>query len=204
MVEEALRANLTLEAERLAERGSAAQVREAVGRWLPRVEAASRYSKLDGVQNIGDLVNPAFAALNQLTGTNDFPTNVDFTLPQAHDTHVRVTQPILAEGLRANLSAARAQHDAQRSRLAATARQIAASAQIAYLQAASARRVVEVNEAALALVTENERVASRLLDAGSATPEAVLRARADRADVEQQLAEARERYEAADGSSTAS
>ena len=197
LVEEALRANLVLEVERLSERGSAARVREAAGLWLPRIEAESRYSKLDGVQNIGDLVNPAFAALNRLTGTTSFPTNVDFTFPQAHDTHLRVTQPLLAEGLRANLSAARAQHDAQRSRLAATARQIAAAAQLAYLQEASARRVVEVNEAALVLVSENERVASRRLDAGSATPEAVLRTRADRADVEQQLAEARERHEAA-------
>jgi outer membrane protein TolC len=40
-------------------------------------------------------------------------------------------------------------------------------------------------------------VAQRLLDAGKATPEAVLRARADRADVEQQLAESKEREAAA-------
>src|SRR5439155_2557652 len=49
----------------------------------------------------------------------------------------------------------------------------------------------------LVLVLENERVAERLLGAGSATPEAVSRARADRADVGQQLAEGRERLLAA-------
>lgn len=197
LVQEALRANLVVEEARLAERRSAAEVREAVGRWLPRVALESRVSDVDGVQDLGDLINPAYATLNDLTGTGAFPTDLSLTLPQSHETYVRVTQPLLAEGLRAGVSVARARHDAQREVLATTARRIAAAVQIAYLEAASARRVVEVNEAALALVRENERVAQRRLDAGSATPEAVLRARADRAEVEQQLAEAEQRHAAA-------
>lgn len=197
LVEEALRANLTVEEARLAERRSAAEAREAIGRWLPRVTLESRVSEVDGVQDLGDLINPAYAALNDLTGSSAFPTDLSLALPRQHDTHVRVTQPLLAEGLRAGVSAARARHDAQRESLGAVARGIAAAVQVAYLETASALRVVEVHEAALALVRENERVAQRLLDAGSATPEAVLRARADRADVEQELAEARRRHAAA-------
>src|SRR3989442_9314769 len=81
--------------------------------------------------------------------------------------------------------------------LAAAARQLAADVQVAYLQEASARRAVEIYEATLLLVQENERVAERLLGAGSATPEAVVRPRAERAHVEQQLAEARGRQLAA-------
>src|SRR3989442_9961892 len=77
--------------------------------------------------------------------------------------------------------------------LAAAARQLAADVQVAYLEEASARRAVEIYEATLLLVQENERVAERLLGAGSATPEAVFRARAERADLGQQLAQARER-----------
>jgi outer membrane protein TolC len=46
-------------------------------------------------------------------------------------------------------------------------------------------------------VRENERVAERLLAAGRASPEAVVRARAERAEVEQELAEAREQQVAA-------
>src|SRR5262245_20117746 len=76
--------------------------------------------------------------------------------------------------------------------LRSAARRLAADVQTAYLQAASALRVVGIYESALVLLRENERVSQRLLEAGRATPEAVYRARSERADVEQSLADARE------------
>jgi len=197
LVAEALHTNLGLEGERLAERRAAAEVREARGLFLPSLGLQSRYSRLGGVPNIGDLINPAYATLNQLTGTNRFPTNINFTLPQRHDSRLELVQPLFNAGIFANYAVARARADGQRMQLAAAARQLAADVQVAYLQDASARRAVEIYEATLVLVQENERVAERLLGAGSATPEAVYRARAERADVEQQLAEARERQLAA-------
>src|SRR6266567_2941309 len=191
LVTEALRTNLGLEGERLAERRVAAEVREARGLFFPSLGLQSRYSRLGGVPNIGDLINPAYATLNQLTGTNRFPTNINFTLPQRHESRLELAQPLFNAGILANYAVARARADGQRMQLAAAARQLAADVQVAYLQEATARRAVEIYEATLLLVQENERVAERLLGAGSATPEAVFRARAERADVEQQLAEAR-------------
>jgi len=183
LVAEALRTNLGLEGERLAERRVAAEVREARGLFFPSLGLQSRYSRLGGVPNIGDLINPAYATLNQLTGTNRFPTNINFTLPQRHESRLELVQPIFNAGILANYSVARARAAGQGMQLAAAARQLVADVQVAYLQEASAQ--------------ENERVAERLLGVGSATPEAVYRARAERADVEQQLAEARERLLAA-------
>jgi outer membrane protein TolC len=57
--------------------------------------------------------------------------------------------------------------------------------------------VVELYGATLPLVAENLRVNERLVANGRATPDAALRARAERADVEQQLAAAEERAAAA-------
>jgi outer membrane protein len=193
----ALRDNLGIGAERLAERHAAADVRDARGLFLPSLTLEARYSRLEGVPNLGDLLNPAYTALNQLTGTTRFPTDLDITLPPRHESHALLTQAVFNEGIRANYAAARARHDAQRMELAAAARQLAAEVQVAYLRHASARRVVEIYDASLALVQENERVAQRLLDAGRATPEAVYRARAERSAVEQQRAEAAEREIAA-------
>jgi outer membrane protein TolC len=152
---------------------------------------------LDGVPNIGDFVNPAYAALNGLLGQNRFPTNLDITLPKRHDSHVELRQPLFNAGIIANYSAARGRADGQRFALFAAARRLAADVQTAYLSEASARRSVEIYVASLALVQENERVAERLVAAGRATPEAVFRARADRSEIEQQLAEARQRDAAA-------
>src|SRR3989454_8120795 len=194
---EARRTNLGLGGERLAGAGRPAEVRRARGLFFPSLGLQSRYSRLGGVPNIGDLINPAYATLNQLTGASRFPTNINFTLPQRHESRLELVQPIFNAGILANYSVARARADGQRMQLAAAARQLAADVQVAYLQDASARRAVEIYEATLVLVQENERVAERLLGAGSATPEAVYRARAERADVEQQLAEARERQLAA-------
>ena len=80
LVAEAMRSNLGLEGERLAERRSAADVHEARGLFFPSLTVAARYSRLDGVPNIGDFVNPAYAALNGILGQSRFPTNLDITL----------------------------------------------------------------------------------------------------------------------------
>ncbi|MGE5800861.1 MAG: TolC family protein [Gemmatimonadota bacterium] len=197
LVAEALRANLGLKTERLAERQSAAAVREARGLFLPSLTLATRYSRLDGVPNLGDFVNPAYSALNQIIGQNRFPTNLDITLPQRHDSHLELRQPLFNASIFANYSAAKGRHDGQRYALGAAARRLAADVQIAYLNEASARRAVEIYAASLALVRENERVAERLAAAGKATPEAIYRARADRSDIEQKFAEARQRDAAA-------
>jgi outer membrane protein len=197
IVAEALHANLGLEQERLAERGAAAEVRAARAFLLPSLTLEARYSHLENVANLGDLINPAYVTLNQLTGTNTFPTNIDLTFPRSYESHLRLVQPLFNETARAGLAVANAKHDGQNMQLAAAARRLAAEAQTAYLEQASARRVTEIYDATLATVRENERVAERLFDAGRATPEAVQRARAERAEVEQSLAEAGERRLAA-------
>jgi len=197
LVAEALRTNLGIEQERQEDRRAVANVHEARGLFLPSVTLNSRYSHLDDVLNLGDFVNPAYAALNRITGTTQFPTDIDVTQPRAHDTSVRLLQPVFNEEIRGNYALARSRRDAQRMELGSAARRLAADVQTAYLQAASARRAAEIYEASLDLVHENERVSERLLEAGRATPDVVYRARAERAKVEQELAEARDKQTAA-------
>jgi outer membrane protein len=197
VVVEALRNNLGIAQENLAVARAEAGVREARGRFLPSLTLDSRYSGESGTLNLGDFVNPAYRALNQVTGTNDFPTNIDVTLPFRHESRLRLLQPVFDASLLAGHSFARHSRDGQQFQRSAAARRLAAEAQTAYLDLASARSGRRTWEATLTLVTEGERVAQRLVDAGRATPDAVLRARADRNDIEQRLAEARETEDAA-------
>jgi len=191
IVAEALQQNLAIAQENLAVDRAEAGVREARGQFLPSLTLDSRYSEQNGALNLGDFVNPAYRALNQLTGTNEFPTDLDVTLPFRHESRLRLLQPVFDPSVLAGHSLARHTRDGQQFQRAAAARRVAALAQTAYLDLASARSGRLTWEATLALVTESERVAQRLVDAGRATPDAVLRARADRSDVEQRLAEAR-------------
>src|SRR2546428_13213888 len=80
LVTEALRTNLGLEGERLAERRVAAEVREARGLFFPSLGLQSRYSRLGGLPNISDLINPAYSDPNQLPSPNRLPTHTHFTL----------------------------------------------------------------------------------------------------------------------------
>lgn len=197
IVAEALRNNLGIAQERLATERAAAVVREARGRFLPSLSLDSRYSEQSGTLNLGDVANPAYAALNDVIGENRFPTDLDLTLPQAHESRLRLTQPLFNASINAGFALSRHTRDAQRFQQGATARRLAAQAQTAYLNVATARTARRTWEATLELVTENERVAGRLVEAGRATPDAVFRARADRSDVEQRLLEARDDEDAA-------
>lgn len=197
LVREAIRNNRGITQERLADRRSEAAVRQARGLFLPSLGVDARYSRFDGVINIGDFVNPAYAALNDLIGEDRFPTDIDAPQPFRQQTALRLTQPLFNGGIRANYAAARGLRGLQGAQLRAATRQLSADVQLAYIGYASAERLTEVYRGTLDVVRENERVSDRLLAAGRVTAEAVLRARAERSDVEQQLADVERRRDSA-------
>lgn len=197
IVAEALENNLGLAQENLAVERAEAGVREARGRFFPVLSLDSRYSEQSGTLNLGDLVNPAYAALNQVTGTNRYPTDLDITFPMRHESRLRLVQPLFDASILAGHALARHARDGQQLERGAAARRLAAEAQSAFLEVGAARSSRRTWEATLALVTESERVAQRLVDAGHATPDQVLRARADLSDVEQRLDESRQMEDAA-------
>ena len=196
-VRQALRANLSLAQAQLDEDQADAAVREARAFRLPSLAFSSRRTRTDGGLDLGTLVNPAYRALNQLTGTSAFPTNVGLTLPFAQETRVRLAQPIFQPAIGAGVRAASAERDAQSAEVRAAARRLAAEVQTSYWAIASATRVAELFRATLPLMDENVRVNERLLANGTVTPEAVLRSRAERSEVVQQLADAEQRESAA-------
>ena len=93
-VRQAIEGNLGLRQERLAADRADAEVREARGLFLPSVAFDARYSEMSGGLNIGDFINPAYGALNEITGSNRFPTDVDARLPLAQETRIRIAQPL--------------------------------------------------------------------------------------------------------------
>lgn len=186
LVAEGLAANPLLRARNFAVTREDAAVAEARGRFLPSVTANARASALAGTPNLGALINPAYAALNQLLGQNAFPTDINLTLPQRQEATFRVAQPLfeprVLEGYRIARSlkaASVAERDAQR-------RQLMADIQTAYLQYARALRAADLYDATVPLLDETLRVSERLLSAGKVTPDNVLRARAEQSAVVQQ------------------
>ncbi len=197
LVAEALAGNLTLAQQRLAQARAAAAESQARGMYLPSLAVEARYSKTTGAMNLGQLVNPAYAALNRLTGTQSFPTNIDAQFPYAQETKLRLIQPVFQPAVHYGIALQKSLSGLESARTGAVARQVAADVQKAYLGAAKARKVVELYAATLSVLDENVRVAGKLLENGTATPDAVYRARAERDETAQQLAEAERQAEAA-------
>lgn len=197
LVREGLANNLGLVQERLVTEERDLDVTRARALFLPSAAIDARYSALSGVLDIGQLINPAYQALNQLTGTSAFPTDLSITQPYRQDMRVRVTQPLFDASILANHALARSLREVQRGRLGASARDLAEGIGLGYLQYASARQVVELYRSTLDVLRENLRVSERLVAAGSTTPDAVSRARADSSETAQQLADAEQQRDAA-------
>ena len=196
-VTEALAANLAIAQQTAATARAAAVVREANGRFLPSAGVNARYSEYSGVINIGDFINPAYNALNQLIGQQRFPTDINATLPLRQETKLELTLPLFSDALFGARAAATAQRDLIGSGRRAAMRQLAADVQLAWLGYATAVRAVETLEATMPVLDENVRVSERHIGAGQATPDVLLRARAERSEVQQQLADVRRQRDAA-------
>ncbi len=181
------------------ERAADAGVRQARGLLAPSVGVEARYTRSDGAVDIGDLVNPAYATLNQLTGTNSFPTDVSVTLPLRQESKLRLITPIFNSAIFAAIDGAAALRDLRAAERDLVRRQLDADARLAWVNWARAARAVEIWDSTLDVLTENVRVAQRCVEAGIVTPDAVHRARASLADAQQQRAEAVRVREAARG-----
>lgn len=168
-----------------------ATVREATGRWLPALTLTARFSERSGnILDLGEMVNPAFRALNQLLGQEAFPTDVSLQQPFKQETGLRLAQPLFQPAVAAGVRMAREGRAAQAAGLLGERRALAARIRLAYLDYARAVRLEELYRSTLALLEENQRVNEALLAQGVATPDAVLRARADRSEGLQRLADA--------------
>jgi outer membrane protein TolC len=185
--------NLSRRQQQLGVDRAAAAMREVRGQFLPSATINAQRIEVAGNRiDIGQFINPAFGALNQLLQRPAFPTDVSLQLPLRQTTSMRIAQPLFQPQLVQAWRIAHAMRDGQVSALDAQTRSLAAEIRRAYLDYAKANRVVDIYASTRTVVDEAERVAERLVANGTATPDAVYRARADRADIQQREAEARQ------------
>ncbi|MBI3884889.1 MAG: TolC family protein [Opitutae bacterium] len=202
LVGEAFRANLALAGEALEVERAAARLAQARSYFFPRLDLAARYSRAEGGRTIdfpvGDLLNGAYATLNQLLAAQGQPArfppvaNQSFSLlrDREQETRLRLTQPLFAPEITRSTRAARASLAAREAQLAAYRRRLRAEVVEAFFRHAQAAAAVEIFRSALGLVGESLRVSRSLTAHGRATEDTVLRAEAEVATVQQQLDEA--------------
>jgi outer membrane protein TolC len=199
LVREALASNLSLRQERVELDRTRAALAQARGQYLPRLDLEARYSRAEGGRTIdfpvGDLLNPAYRTLNELTQGQQFPSvenqEIAFLRDREQETALQLRQPVFNPEIVYGARARRHQVEAQQAAVEALRRELARDVRIAYYRYRKAQARVGILEAARALVRENRRTSERLRAAGTATQEAVYRAEVEVLAVQQQLDEAR-------------
>ena len=193
LVREALESNLELDVAGAEAAARLAALDQARARYLPVLDFNARYSAADGGRTIdfpvGDLLNPIYATLNQLTGQQSFPTvanqKIPFLLHREQDTRFSLTQPLYDARIPAARAASSAEYDASRATRAALAGRIDRDMRTAYYRWLEARARRGILDATLELARANRRVNDSLYANGKITRDLVYRAEADVLDVEQ-------------------
>ena len=101
-VAEGIENNLTLRQHDFDVKKSRERLNQAKALFLPQISFDASYTRAGGGRNIqfpvGDLLNPVYNTLNQMAGSEQFPTienvNEQFLPDDFHDTRVRVIQPL--------------------------------------------------------------------------------------------------------------
>ena len=110
-IKTALNKNLNVKSEFLKKEKQNSKVRQAKRLWKPNVDLSASYLFAKGGRTlffpVGDLFNPVYGTLNQLTNTNDFPTdlenlNTQLTPNNYLDLQLSVSKPLINSSIKYN------------------------------------------------------------------------------------------------------
>jgi outer membrane protein len=173
--------------------------------FMPQVNFQMQYTLAAGGRSIefpiGDLLNPVYSTLNQLTRSNNFPSvenaEINFLPNNFHETKVRTTYAILNREIFFNREIKKELISVEQAKINVYKRELVKSIKMAYLQYMQAQQGVEIYNNALALVKENLRVSERLVRNDVALSTQVLKAKVELTKVETQIVEAQNQVKVA-------
>jgi outer membrane protein len=151
---------------------------------------------------VGDLVNPVYATLNQLTSSNRFPQieNVSEQLNpnNFYDLRIKTALPLINKELDYNKKVKEKQITLLQQEADVYTRELVKEVKSGYYSILMAKKAVVIYTSALSLVKENLRVNRSLLSNGKSLPAYVSRAESELFQVEAQLTNAVEQVKKAE------
>ncbi|MEO6638725.1 MAG: TolC family protein [Ginsengibacter sp.] len=187
--------NLVLQDKKVTLEKSLVSLKEAKSLFLPTTWVEGQYSLAQGGRSIdipvGDLVNPVYKTLNQLTGTNSFPTinNVsEQLLPNNfYDLRLKTTMPLINPDLKYNREIRQEQSQLKQNEIDIYKRELVKEIKIAYYNFLQSTKAILIYQNALEVVNQNLRVNQSLLANGKGLPAYVSRSESEVKQVESQL-----------------
>ncbi len=186
-VQEGLRQNLVLQQKSIGMEKALLALKEANAAFLPTVAVNSSYITGQGGRYfnfpLGDMLNPVYQTLNQLTDSKNFPqvSNVEAYLNPTnfYDVHVRTSLPIVNTNLHYNRDIQKQRIELQEHEVNSYKRELTKDIKLAYYNYLTALTGVEVYQSALSLVNKNLVVNESLVKNGKGLPANLIRARSE-------------------------
>jgi len=190
-----LESNLALKQKESGYKVSLEALKEARGMFYPSVTLNARYTVSEGGRAIyfpvGDLMNPVYETLNQLTGSNMFPPvenqQILFLRPTEHETKVRMVQPVLNTDVYYNAKIRKELVVTEGTGIDQYKRELIYEIKKAYYDVGMTVSLVEMLKETRLLLLENIRVNSRLYENSKVTKDYLLRSQTELSKLDQQL-----------------
>jgi outer membrane protein TolC len=191
----ALQNNLVLKQRNISLEKSMLALKEARSYFLPSVNFGGAYQTSGGGRAIefpvGDLLNPVYATLNQLTGSTKFPqiNNVEEQLlpTNFYDVRLRTTYPIYNPDLKYNRQIKEQQIKLSEQDIDVYKRELVKDVKTAYYSFLLANEAIAIYESTIVVVQRGLSINQSLYANGKSLPAYVSRSESELMQVEAQL-----------------
>lgn len=182
-VSEAISSNHTLKQQNFQVKKAIFALEEAKGLFKPTLGFNATYSTAQGGRSlsfpVGDLLNPVYSTLNQLTKTGAFPQieNVNEQLVPKNflDYRLKTQMPLLNAEIKYNQQIKQQQVSLQQIEIQLFKKELTKDIKLAYINYLKASQALNIYDNALNILQENERVNKSLIDNGMANPTVLIR-----------------------------
>ena len=187
--------NLVLKEKNISLEKSQLALKTARSLFLPTTYFEGQYTLANGGREIsipvGDLLNPVYQTLNQLTGSSKFPTipNVSEQLipNNFYDLRIKTSVPVINPDIRYNRDIKQQETKLRENEVEIYKRDLVREIKQAYYTILLSNKAIGIYESALAVVKENLRTNQSMLSNGKGLPAYVSRAESEVKQVETQL-----------------
>jgi len=194
-IKQGLENNLALQQKEATYRQSLEALKEARGLFFPEISLNARYTVSEGGRVIefpaGDLMNPVYTTLNQLTGSNMFPLaenqQIRFLRPTEHETKLRMIQPVFNADLYYNAKIKMELTVSEQISVGQYKRELVAEIKKAYYTVGMTESLLAMLRETRLLLLENVRVNTRLFENSKITRDILLRSQTELSKFDQQL-----------------
>jgi outer membrane protein len=187
--------NLALKQKEADYQKSLEALKEARGLFYPEISFQARYTISEGGRIIefpaGDLLNPVYLTLNQLTSSQMFPLienqEILFLRPHEHETKLRLVQPLINSDIYFNSKIRKIYTILHETDINQYKRELTAEISKAYYNAGMAEEIYSMLSETRNLLVENIRVNNKLVENDKVTLDYLYRSQAELSKFDQEL-----------------